>query len=1102
MKLLVHMKPRLLMRPGLTKLLLVMKLSFIFILAACLSAHATGYGQKISVSLENASVRQLFDAIRAQSDYQFLYTDKVISRSKPVSIDMKNATIEQVLASCFRNQPLVYNIVDRTIVIKFKKNADNNGKVEPTKVASPVIPISGRITNEKGEAISGVSIRIRNANIGTATDNDGSFQLSVPDENAVIEFSSVGYVSQSMTIGSRTSFNIILILEDKNLTDVVVVGYGTQKKADVTSAVVSVKKENFVSGNVRDAGQLLQGKVAGLTIGTPSGDPTATSQILLRGTATLNTSVQPLILIDGIPGDLYSVAPEDIESIDVLKDGSAAAIYGTRGTNGVVLITTRKPNGNIEPTIDYSGSVSTQSFVNLPDMLNAAQYKEKIPLQDLGSNTDWMKEVSRSLPLSHGHNISLRGGNAKTNYLATLGYRQFEGVFLKSNNRLINGRIDINHNMFNNKLKLNFNILNTDIRYNSLGNGNSFNTTIFRQALGRNPTAPVKNADGTWAEQTAIANFENPLALLNESYGQNQSQSTRLAGSATWLPVAGLQLKALVSRTKFNSTYGYAETKNNISTTRDGLQGYALKRDAQTIDQLMELTAQYNKVVNDHNFTVLGGYSYQDNVTDGASLSNNHFPAGNFSYIDNIGIGSGLGSGTALMSSFKYRSNLIGFFSRVTYNYKQKYLLTANLRYEASSKLVGTKHPWGTFPAISAGWRINKEKFMENVTFFNDLKLRVGYGVTGTAPDESFLGLSLLGYADPITGGSVAYLVNGQWIPGLIPISNPNPDLKWEVKKESNIGLDFAILKNRITGTIDYYNRRTNGLLYDYPVPSPPNLYGTTKANVGKMENKGLEVQVNYNAVQREKFSWTTSVNFSTNSNKLISLSNDLYQTTNNFINVGFTGSPVQTYTHRVEVGKPIGNFYGYKVVDINTDGSWVYEDKDGNRTNTKVEADKKILGNGLPKYYAGWNNNFRYGNFDLGITMRGAFGFQILNFQRMYSEVPGFKLYNQLVSAYDKVYGKAVLNDNILPEYNSHYVENGDFWKIDNITLGYKLNLNNQHFKSARVYFSSLNTFTITGYKGMDPEVNRLGLAPGNDDRDKYPSIRTFTVGFNVSIN
>lgn len=1053
----------------------------------------------VSVIPGQISLKEVFATIEKQTKFRFFYDRNLVKNSSKITVHVSNLSVAEALEVVNQQTGLVFKQINNTISLK---EADREPAMNTDQAADIQVVVTGKVTDSQGNPLPGVSVKIKGNSGGTSTDINGNYRISVTDNTTILVFTYIGFLPQESSLGSATVLNIILKEQQTNLNEVVVIGYGTQRKADVTSAVTSVKAESFVKGAVKDAGQLLQGKVAGLAIATPSGDPTSSTQILLRGTATLGTSVQPLILVDGIPGDLNTVAPEDIESMDVLKDGSAAAIYGTRGTNGVILITTKKPSGNIAPTIDYNGYASTQSFANLPDMLSADEYREKLPSQDLGTSTDWVKEVSRSTPLSQGHNISLRGGSSTTNYVATLGYRYFEGVFIKSDNRTINGRIDVNHNMFNNKLKLNFNVLNTDNKYNSLGSGTSFNTTIFRQVLGRNPTAPIKNEDGIWEEQTAIAGYENPLALLNESYGENQSQSTRLSGSVTWLPVSGLQLKALVSRNKLNSDYGYAETKSHISTVRDGLQGFASKSNGQSIDNLVELTAQYAKSFNGHNFSALGGYSYQDNTSQSTSSQNSDFPAGSFSYIDNIGSGSGLGNGLALLNSNKLASNLIGFFGRLTYNYQEKYLLTANLRHEASSRFVGTKDPWGTFPSVSAGWRISKEPFLKDVKFLDDLKIRAGYGVTGTAPDDLFLGVSQLGFNDPVTGRAVTYLINGKWISGIIPINNPNPSLKWEVKKETNMGLDFTLLKGKIGGSIDYYYRRTNGLLYDYPVPSPPNLYAFTTANVGVMENKGIEALLTFQPVQSKKFSWFSSINFSTNRNKLVSLSNDLYQATNNFINVGFTGSPVQTYTHRVEVGKEIGNFYGYKIVDITDDGNWVYEDQNGERSNTKVEADKKILGNGLPKYYAGWNNNFTYGRFDLGITMRGAFDYQILNFQRMYSEVPGFSLYNQLSSAYDKVFGKSVLNTNILPEYNSYYIENGDFWKIDNITLGYKLNLPSAHFKTARVYVSTLNTLTLTGYKGIDPEVNRLGLSPGNDDRDKYPTTRVYTLGLSLSIN
>jgi TonB-dependent starch-binding outer membrane protein SusC len=959
--------------------------------------------------------------------------------------------------------------------------------------------IQGTVTSkEDSQPLRGVNIMVKGTHVGTTTDLKGAYSLKVSDSDAALEFSFSGYISETVALGKNTTLDVQLEPDTKVLESVALVGYGTQKRIEVTSAVATVKSGEFVKGSVKDIGQLLQGKVAGLTIGTPSGDPNASSQILLRGIATLFSSTQPLILVDGIPGGLNSVAPEDIERIDVLKDGSAAAIYGTRGTNGVILVTTKQPNGNIEPTISYTGYVSTQSFVNLPDMLTAEQYRKRLAdgtkgFQDYGGSTDWIKEISRKSPISHSHQISINGGNAKTNYLATLGYRNLEGVLITTQGRTVNSRVDVNHKMFNNKLKLNINYINNDNKKSV-----DFDNVVFRNAVRYNPTSPVYNPNGTYFENFNPTENFNPVAMLKEQFGDNQSQSTRISGSATWTPVKDLNLKALLSRNKYNMVSGYGQTKKHYSNTRNGLNGYASKNDYQSTDQLMELTGEYSKVINLNKFTALAGYSYQDNISENSRMSNYDFPVGNYSYIDNIGIGNALKIGQGTQYSHKQESNLIGFFGRVTYNYDEKYLLMASLRREAASQLIGTKQPWGNFPSVSIGWRVNEEKFMKKLDFLDNLKVRAGYGVTGTSPDALFLAIPRLGY-------SGSFLINGQWQPSIVPISNPNPYLKWEQKKETNIGLDFSVLKGKISGNVDFYNRRTEGLLFDYQVPSPPNLFRTTTANVGVMQNKGLEALVTVIPVQTNKFTWTSGMTFSTNRNKLLSLENDLYKTTNPFFDAGRTPTPIGDISHRIEVGQPIGNFWGFKVIDVTEDGHWVYEDGNGKPITTIPDPanDRKVIGNGLPKYYAGWNNTLQYGNFDLNITMRGAFGFQIINSQRMLFENPGFQGYNQMNSAYDNVFGKTVLNTDVNVEFNSYYIENGNYWKIDNATLGYNFKLSGvKHIKSARLYVSTLNTFTFTKYKGMDPEVNQLGLIPGYDDREKYPTARIYTLGMNISFN
>jgi TonB-dependent starch-binding outer membrane protein SusC len=1067
------------------KLLLIMKLATLLLIVGSLQVSASLYSQdsKINLNIKNGTIQDVFNEIEKQSDFNIFFKTDEINVKTQVNISASDIMVKDALNEVLESSNLSYRVLDKIIIIT------------PVELLTKQQQkISGTVTDATtGEPIIGANIILEGTTIGIITDGNGRYSIDATIKDAVIIVSFIGYNTERLTVNGMSVVDIKLIPNITKLDEIVVVGYGTQRKLEVTSAVASVKADDFIKGSVKDAAQLIQGKVAGLTIGTPSGDPDAQSQILLRGTATLATSTQPLILIDGIPGSLNTVPSEEIESIDVLKDGSSAAIYGTRGTNGVILITTKRASGNIEPTIEYNSYISTQSFVNLPNMLSAEEYRARLAqgtnFQDFGSNIDWVKEISRKNPLSHNHNLTFSGGNSKTNYLATLGYRQQEGIFITSESRTFNSRFDLNHNMFNDKLKINLNYIN--VNNNS---GIPFDGSIYKQATRYNPTAPIKNPDGTWFENSLLTENVNPVAWLKEQYGSNQSQSTRVSGSVTWLPVTDLKFKMLVSNSQGNSMSSIGRTKNHYVSTQDGNNGTAEKSSSQSTDQLMELTALYSKTYNSHNFSALVGYSYQHSINENERMYNYDFPAGNFSYIDNIGLGSALTQGKGNQSSFKEASNLIGFFGRITYNYKEKYLVMANLRHEASSRFVGTKEPWGTFPSVSVGWRISEEDFMKKMGFVDNLKLRAGYGVTGTAPDKLFLGVSRLGY-------DTRYLIDGQWVFGLSPINNPNPYLKWEVKKELNIGMDFSIFNGKISGSIDLYNRRTDGLLYDYAVPSPPNLYNITTANVGIMDNRGIEVLLNFTPVQTKEFSWNSSITFSTNRNKLVSLDNDLYKVTNPWFNAGLTPTPILLYSHRVEVGNEIGNFWGFKVIDISDDGYWIYEDKDGKPAKTVTESDKKKIGNGLPKFYTGWNNSFRYGNFDLDITMRGAFGFQIINSQRMLFEVPGFSGYNQLSSAYDKVFGKVVLNKNVYPDYNSYYVENGDYWKIDNVTLGYNFIVSGtRHIKSARVYVSTLNTLTITGYKGMDPEVNELGLTPGYDNRDKYPSTRIYTVGLRIS--
>lgn len=1057
-----------------------------------LASQMTISAQNVSFSTNKVTLKSAFEKIEKASKYKIAYNSSQLNANRSVTLSKKSDDVFGMLTQLLKETNCTYELEGNYIIIKPLQKAQTSGKK---------VKVRGVIKDETGEPIIGATVRVKGQSEGTVSDFDGNFTLDVTDDNT-LQISYIGYQTQEFAVGKQHHFSIVLEEDKKILNEVVVIGYGTQKKGDITSSVGSVKSEDFTAGAINDAGQLIQGKIAGLSVTNPSGNPVGGTEISLRGNTTiLGASTNPLILIDGVPGDFNTVAPEDIESIDVLKDGSAAAIYGSRGTNGVVLITTKKSKGNNINEVQYSGYLSLSTIAKKPDFCDADDYRQQIKdglrdaAWDLGDNTNWIDAITRT-GLSHVHNISFKGGNAQTNYIFNVNYRNLQGIFKRSDKEEFQGRAEVNHSMFDDKLRFNFQLLGNQTGYTATSDGGSFNTYSWRQALIHNPTEPIKNADGSWHENTGIFNYDNPVSRIYECDGEQKISQTRFSSNITLTPIKELTFNALFSYDKINQEGGYYETKKHISNVRDGMNGYASTGGSSTVTKLVELTAQFHKNFGDHTIQALAGYSYQESTYSNQYERNYNFPTDLYSW-HNIGVGQALKEGLGTEYSYWLDTNLIGFFGRLNYNYKNRYLLMASVRHEAASQLAGTNKPWGTFPSVSLGWRITEEKFMKNLKVFDDIKLRAGYGVTGSQPSQSFLGVPLLGYGD-------YYLYNGQWIRALQPTQNSNDKLKWEEKHEYDIGADFSILNYRLNVSVDWYYRLIKGLLYDYSVPSPPNLYTTTRANVGEMSNNGLEIMVNAIPVQTKDFKWETTITFSTNSNKLKSLSNDLYQTSSDYFMTGWIEEPIKTESHIVRIGHKVGDIYGFKVVDVDESGKWIYLDKNGNRVNydefTHSFEDKQILGNGVPKWYLGFNNQFRYKNFDLAINMRGAFGFQIMNGMRMFYENRSRQDWNRLRSAYDKVFGKAVLNTLCSEEFNSYYVENGDYWKIDNITLGYSFSKINKWIKTLRLYASVNNAITITGYKGIDPEVSTSGLAPSYDNRDSYPHTRAFTFGMNVT--
>lgn len=970
---------------------------------------------------------------------------------------------------------------------------------EPLQAVAPVQTgtITGVVVDAEGEPLIGATVLIKGTTNGTATDIDGRFTLKAT-AGQELQISYVGYQTLTLKIqsGKFNLGNVVLASDSQNLDDVVVIGYGTQRKGDVTSAVAQVRAEDFSVGNNNNAGDLIKGKVAGLTITKSSGDPGANSEISLRGIVTVSGNAAPLVLIDGVPGDLTTVPPENIETIDVLKDASAAAIYGTRGAAGVILITTKSGKREQNTTVTYSGYVSFSKWSKKADFMDASDIRAgKTNYNDEGYDTDWLEAISRTA-VTNNHSVSITGGNQSTSYYGNFTYRKAEGVMKKTGNEKIAMSFDVSHWMLNDMLKVNLNLVADSYNYDR-----NNTTAVYRQAVIRNPTSPIWNEDGSYNEGILLQ-YYNPVSLQNEYTGESKDLNMRMTGNITFEPIKGWQTNLMLATDRHKGTSKEYQSKDYTLNDLNGFDGTASIQEWSDQTNYLEITSKYRNTFNDvHRFEGLVGFSWSENIWDNSSMWNANFPNDYFLW-NSIQTGSYLTDGKASMGSDKGSSKLIGWFGRVSYGYDNRYNILASIRYEGSSKF-GKNNKWGAFPSVSAGWNIMNEAFMENTRdWMNNLKLRAGFGITGVIPGESYR--SILRYA---YDADSFYYRNGKWQNSLKPVSNANPDLKWEKANEVNVGIDFGFLNDRIGGSIDWYYKTTSDMLYDYSVPSPPNLFDETYANVGKMRNTGIEVMVRAIPVTTKDFEWNTVATFQHNANKLVSLSNDLYQTENTMWLMGI-GDPISQYTHKVQVGEEFGQIWGLKAVGVSENGVFLIENPQTGQCaefyqEMRNDTDNwyQYLGNGLPKFNIGWNNQFRYRDFDLSMQFTGAFGFKIVNNQRVFYE-NNAHAYNKLRAAAEPVMGDRKLSALQGQAVTSYYVENGDYFKLSNIQLGYTIPFkNNKWIKSLRVYGSIDNVFTITKYKGIDPELNVENFwTAGVDDRDKYPTIRSFSIGLNAT--
>ena len=982
--------------------------------------------------------------------------------------------------------------------------------------------VKGVVVDAIGPVI-GASVIEQGTSNGTSTGIDGDFLLTVSNANAIVEISCIGYATQ--TFPANAVPETVFLAEDTDFLDeVVVIGYGSQTKKEITGSVASLKTEDFNKGGVANPMGLLQGKVAGLNIIKQGGDDPAQNNynVQLRGVGSLNGSTEPLYVIDGVPGgSLSSVQPSDIESIDILKDGSAAAIYGTRANAGVILITTRRGNKDGAFSADYAGSVSVGFITNVPRILTADEYRQYMVARnlgtDFGANTNWIKEISRN-PISHTHNLSIAGGTQNFNYRASVGYRDVQGVAKKSDFDEINGRFSADQKALNGKLKLSY-----DFSYQR-AKKNWANYDNFNQAIRSNPTMPVYSDDAKYEKYGGFYesdNFytRNPVSDIEQTTNEQKDQNIIGSLRAVLDIIPGLKLSSFYS-IQDNTTWN-GKFQNSTLRAVSGKDGVASQSYSNVAQQVWENTLNYMGSKGRHNYQFLLGQSYQTNVSQGYYAMNSKFPLDKLLF-NNMGMGEGKLSGKeadANITSYKYKDKLASFFIRGMYNYDGKYFISASARLEGSSKFGSKANkvlgPWGLFPAVSASWNINEEDWMKNVTWLDELKLRAGYGVTGNMPDGHYLYMMLVG------PGSDYIFSDGSFILPWGPQTNVNEYIRWEEKRETNVGIDFSFLQGRITGTLDGYFRNTTNLLYEYDVPlTGGNVAAKKWDNYGQIHNYGVEFSINGIILKKKDLEWSAGLNAAWNRNRVVRITGEQYgnyDADGNLIasyqNTGYISSgdgETGNYVMRLVEGEAVGNYYGYKYYGIQDTGVWVFATPAGGYTTNPTDADKQVLGNAFPLLTLGFNTSLKWKNLDVSMNFRGQIGGLIFNETRyFYENTRGTE--NVLLSSFSGA-AKTLTNwiDNpgeekaSLRYFSDFYLEDATYLKLNDLTIGYTPQLGpkfSEWVHSLRVYLNAQNLFTLTGYKGHDPStVSMSGLAPGFDGRSYYPTQRTFSLGVNIT--
>lgn len=1051
--------------------------------------------RRISMSVEKQSVKTVLRSIEQAAKVKFSYSPQVVRARQLISLRVQNSTLQDVLDKLLTPLQVSYTVAGEQIIlartVAESMTIQLNEAGESIEVAADQT-ISGVVSDEKGAGLPGVTVAVKGTTRGAVTDASGTYRITTPDGAQTLVFSFVGYATQEIAVGNQTTISVQLQPDVKSINEVVVVGYGSLNRKEVTSAVTHLSSGDLLRVGSNSPLMAVQGKVAGLSItNTAAGDPNSTPSIQLRGVSSRSAGLGPLFVINGIPGgNLDNINQNEIESIDVLKGGAASAIYGTRGSNGVIVITTKK--GSDQSRIFYDGYSSFDFITNKLSVLSKDEFLANKRGVDLGGNTDWMKSVSRNPAFSQKHTLQFSGGNGKTNYFTSLDYRNATGVDLRSAKQEYGGRVNINHTSANNLYALTF---SAAPRYAKTSNADY---SGFNYALTLNPTQPIFDQSGKYAYINSGFFANNPV---------EQAKSVLSGSEIKYLDINASfklnlldNLSTLVTLGEVSSAFrNFGFTPSTLTTVVNGSGRNSAGQSLDENDQKsFEWTGNYALDAGKHSVKLLGGYSYQLFTSSGFSASNENFPSNTLTY-NNLGTGLwNLQAGINNVGSYRNSSKLIGFFGRVNYDYDQKYYLSASVRREGSSKF-GYDNKWGYFPAASVGWRITQEKFAQNTGWLNELKLRADYGVTGNQDFGNYLSLDTY-------SGYGYYLYNGTSYQVWGPSQNTNYDLRWEKAINFNVGLDFDLFKNsRLTGSLNYYVRTNKDLLGSYTVPNPPNIQGSTFANVGTMQNSGLEIQLNAAVVTGKDFRYNLTFAGATNSNKFVTFSNEAYQGQTYIDVVGLPAPGSPGNVQRLQENTRIGSFYALRSAGVNENGALLVYKKDGTVVpgNQANNDDRQFIGNGLPKFTAGLTNNFSYKKWDLTVFLRGTFGYQIFNTYAFYLGTPATQQNaNTLKSAYDGGKYSKLTNAATYSTLSDYFLEPGSFVKVDNITLSYTQPLNVKYLRSARIYATTRNLATFTKYTGGDPDLVQVnGLYPGvNPSLSYFPSTTQLLLGLQLT--